>query len=534
MIQRRPSNSNAKGDRRNLAPMTRQIWIVVGALATLAVCLLLWAGALPLGIAGEWEWGRIERASPVIAWATAGVVAVAYVAFVAVGRRWVERGGASRGWAVAALVPAGFAVQFAAQGLGFGLAKWAFVLVSPASSGYYTTARQISDLSEFLKHYEQFQLIEEKVRGPFHLATHPPGLIVLHYAALRLCETHPNFTRALLATEPPSARDGFRAAAHGQRLPPPDEASLWLVAVISQLACVATVVPLYWLARRGADDAAGWLAAAMWPLVPAATIFCPKSDVLYPLVATSCIALFLAGQSRGGRCLCAATAGVIMWLGLFHSLALLAVTPIMFLAAALDDPWRSATHWRSLGERGAAAGLGLIAANGLFWLVTDHNLWATWRRCFAIHAHFYDRVHRSYWPWVGFNLAEFSVALGLPLAVAALAGTAELCRARRAGSPPAADPIDPSPQPALGARAAAVVCAWWTTLLVLDLSGKNLGEVARLWILMMPLAAPAAAVVMRGDGSGRGGVVLLVLQAVQMLVFAAGVQGFYDPASVKL
>jgi uncharacterized membrane protein YoaK (UPF0700 family) len=78
------------------------------------------------------------------------------------------------------------------------------------------------------------------------------------------------------------------------------------------------------------------------------------------------------------------------------------------------------------------------------------------------------------------------------------------------------------------------VCAWWVTLLVLDLSGKNLGEIARLWILMMPFASLAAAAALCRDRSGAAGIVLVVLQAVQSLVFAAMVQGFYDPASVKL
>jgi hypothetical protein len=515
--------------------MTRTIWLLVAAVATLAVCLLLQMGALPLGIEGEWEWGRIERPTHAIAWATASVVAATYVAFVAVGCRWVERGGAARRWAVVVLVPAGFAAQFAAQGVGFGLAKWAFVLVTPSSSGYYTTARHITDLADFLKHYEQFQLLEEQLHGPFHLATHPPGLIVLHYAALRVCETHPSFTRAVLATEPLSARDGFRAASLGQRLKPCDEASLWLAAIISQLASVTTVLPLYWLARRHAGERAAWFAAALWPLAPAPTIFCPKSDVLYPLLAIACVALFIAGRARSARWMCAAASGVVLWIGLFHSLAMLVVVPIMFLAAALGDSLRSAAHWAGLAERGAAASLGLISATSLFWLAADHNLWATWRRCLAIHAHFYDRVHRSYWPWVGFNVAEFLVALGLPLAVAALAGTIELLRAARTASPPNNDGPGIAEQPGCGVRVAgAVVCAWWVTLLVLDLSGKNLGEVARLWILMMPFASLAAASALRRDSSGAAGIVLVVLQAVQSLVFAAMVQGFYDPASVKL
>src|SRR5438128_11597135 len=105
---------------------------------------MLAAGYLPLGIRGEWEWGKIEP-PPWPEPLPALLCAAGYVAFVvlierrlSVARPWFRR------LALAALVPAGFIVQMALQQPGgdwASLAKWPFVLFFPGSSGYYSAAR---------------------------------------------------------------------------------------------------------------------------------------------------------------------------------------------------------------------------------------------------------------------------------------------------------------------------------------------------------------------------------------------------------
>jgi hypothetical protein len=101
------------------------------------------------------------------------------------------------------------------------------------------------------------------------------------------------------------------------------------------------------------------------------------------------------------------------------------------------------------------------------------------------------------------------VACGVPLFVAAIAGT--------------------------HGRSSALAWAWWATIVALDLSGKNLGEVARLWIFLTPFAVPPAAAAFERLGSLRWPVfVLQVLLALQTIVFIANVQGFFDPRSIEI
>ena len=79
-----------------------------------------------------------------------------------------------------------------------------------------------------------------------------------------------------------------------------------------------------------------------------------------------------------------------------------------------------------------------------------------------------------------------------------------------------------------------LVAAWWLVLFALDVSGKNLGEVARLWILLMPFATLGAAIALESFGNIRWqALVLQAALAYQTVVLVTHVQGFFDPQSIK-
>jgi len=122
------------------------------------------------------------------------------------------------------------------------------------------------------------------------------------------------------------------------------------------------------------------------------------------------------------------------------------------------------------------ARIGLIAATGLGFMAiliptcvisrVNPLVIASWN--LHHHARFYDEYPRTYWYWLAANPIELMIALGLPSAVWCLFG---LCQGR------------------------SVPVSVWSTLAVLvlmNLIGRNLGEVARLWMLFMPLLLVAA------------------------------------------
>ncbi len=113
---------------------------------------------------------------------------------------------------------------------------------------------------------------------------------------------------------------------------------------------------------------------------------------------------------------------------------------------------------------GWAIPVGLLALAGV-------NLLRVWSWNYHNHAGFYQQNVRTYGRWLIANPIELAFAFGAPLAFAAILGIAFAIRAgwrRRAAGP-----------------------AWCLTAVwvLLWLSGKNMGEAARLWLILMPWAA---------------------------------------------
>jgi hypothetical protein len=162
-----------------------------------------------------------------------------------------------------------------------------------------------------------------------------------------------------------------------------------------------------------------------------------------------------------------------------------------------------------LGAAAAAFILPLIA----LWTVFDVNLLAVWRWNFSNHALFYQHNPRTYWKWLLINPVELALAAGAPLASLAIVGIARSWRAasRHWG-------------------VAAFSVAW----MLLWLSGKNMGEAARLWVFLLPYLVLGAAVARRSSaacGNGtplrRSWLALLALQAAACVATATRIDGFH-------
>jgi methylthioxylose transferase len=120
------------------------------------------------------------------------------------------------------------------------------------------------------------------------------------------------------------------------------------------------------------------------------------------------------------------------------------------------------------------------------------------------HARFYDEYRRTYGAWVLINPLELALALGIPASTYAIVGL-------------------------LSARS--VPRAAWATLAVLallTLSGRNLSEVARLWLPFMPplLSASGLGLIRLGGGPVWLGLAT-VLMGAETLLLQATIQVVY-------
>jgi methylthioxylose transferase len=509
--------------------IARLLW----CLSSLLVVGFVWATRIPLGIPGEWEWPRIDTALPAfITLFVPLLCALGYFGFVWAGARRIEHCRARERitWLVG-LTALGFVwlsvVQEAAPE-GYQFSKSAWVLYYRGSSGYYSEARaDRRPLGEFLADYER----RMKEGDVLHLGTHPPGLIVFFRGLLSLCADRPSLVKAIRATESNSASAAFDEIQKHEQLSelplhPAGRATLWLAALLAQGLAAATVVPLFGLLCLEVGRRASWLAVSFWPTVPAVAIFLPKSDAAFAGLAALLLWLSQSGWRSGSIWRCG-VAGLTLFLVLNLSLAFLPIAMIAALAAGLWFWWSFAPCERAIqirkriGALGGAA-LGFALSVVALWIAAGINLPGVWLVNLENHAGFYAAYPRTWWKWLIANPIELSVAAGVPLVVLAVIGARTRWFSGRLA--------DRGPL-------MAVTITWG----LLWISGKNMGEAARLWILLMPclvwIAAPYFCLPVENHprapaSAGAPARFWLVPLAAQMVVCAAivtRVVGFHYP-----
>jgi methylthioxylose transferase len=468
---------------------------------------LLWLSQIPLGIPEEWTWAR-ARFETADLWnlLPAMLVGAGYLWFVWRGSASIERtslilqtpAGQQTGesshtpaqppslpsvppsprppsprtaaW-LAGLCLGGFlwmlALLAAVPGIG-GLSRLPFVLYYPRTSGYFWQARyEVDDLGRFLAEYRESISDSDDPDNYLHIGTHPPGLTTGYRLLIDACERRPWLVRFAEATQPPSVREAFEILRRneqraGRQFRPADRAALWWGALGTLLAAAAVSGPLFLLLREKAGPRAAWWGAALWPLLPAVTVFLPKSDLLFPLLAVLMQWQWLESLDRGSLRQ-AIVAGTLFAFAMLLSLAfipLLAIFALQFGIRFLQGERR----WRCVA--GAVLPLGVMILASAVWL--DLNLPAVWYQNFLNHAAFYDHNPRTWWAWMLVIPVELAVAVGLPVAMLSLAGLVRV--------------VSMTSVPGIHRDLLAAVAVW----LLLWLSGKNMGEAARLWIFLMP------------------------------------------------
>lgn len=466
----------------------RFVLLAIQPLVLLGFALALRNGSMPLGVRGEWEWLRLPE-TVTLTWLEAvtglgGIVL--YSVIVGFGYRFLATRPTRRreGVALAVLGVSAIVVQVLIQNgapEGYGLSKWAIALSSPGSNGYYSVAKnEIHDRGRFLEEYPEWI----KRQDALHIGTHPPGLLLVQHVLLETMEAHPVIARFILEHIPFSVDLSLKVIGPLSRA---DRATLVLTGAFTLLACATTVVPLYLLARAHASAPVAWAVASAWPLVPSAILFQPDADTAFPLLSTS--ALALASFARQGQkpraLLLTLCAGVVLAGGMMLTLAFLPVGLIVgiLLVSARQQPFRQRiAHF-------IATGVGFFGATLLGWWYSRANPFVIWWWNQHNHARFYVEYPRSYLAWLVANPIELGVALGLPVVVWSLIA---FWRPRQI-------PL--------------VSYATLGVLAFLTLSGKNLSEVARLWLPLMP---PLLLMMGQGLSSLRAGAKTLVATVILM------------------
>jgi hypothetical protein len=546
---------------------------MIAAAANAALALAAWTRQPWANGPAEWHWqylppdGLEGVAVPALALPAA---LAALAALAGLGLLWGQRRLAAWRGAPPLAVACGAVFTFAlvaAQPGGF--ARVTAALVSRNSFGYVWDAALAPPTRALLADYPAASAALNQ-----HSLTHPPGPLLAVRALGWLDRVLPAPAAdgtAGAATDrvgggggrggvprmaaPAPAREVARAPRHGRPVPRPPPGP-WAVAALAVLLPALSALaawPLYLLARRwGLVPEAALLAALLWLLAPARSLFTPSFDQALPvlLVGAACLA------AGGGRAR-AAAAGALLFAACFASYGCLPALPLVAACAAAAPAAATRREGSSAGlwQRSGALALGFTLPYLALAAAAGHDPWHAMRAALEIH----ERIAvapRSYATWLLWNPYDFAL-LASP-AVVGLAALA-LFRAswtnRETDSP--AGPASGTRRVSIldvlrGGRPAALRQAgwwaawtWWGLLALMLLSGGVRGEAGRIWLPWMPFAClfAAAAVSARGphragrplpagepeprESAGEGGgwrpgvALLLVTEAVLTLALAA-------------
>jgi hypothetical protein len=303
-----------------------------------------------------------------------------------------------------------------------------------------------------------------------------------------------------------------------QRLSEGQFAGIWASALLFRLGYWLALLLVYLSVREMHSREAGLLALALSALIPSLHLFSPYPDLLFPLFA---VGAFYAWRRAlcGGSATWAALSGGILVVGLLWSLSLV-VALALLVAYTAFTAWQGAVSgevqcrprgWLrvTLGWAGGFAICSLLPT-----LLFGYDVYGVWRTCLSQHGSFAVLFPRPYWAWTLFNPVEFVTFTGVPISV--LLGVAIVTDFRRWW-------------PERRRRApCALPWALLGVLAALNFSGKNLGEVARLWMFLMPFAAASGALMLAGLDCRRGWFagLVLALAAVQLAVFRLSLDVF--------
>jgi hypothetical protein len=382
------------------------------------------------------------------------------------------------------------------------------IVKSPVWTSYFTLAQWIQDgrrppLGETLRRYAE--LLPDL---PLHTSTHPPGPVLISYGMLRAFQNHPALCTAMGSFYKRIGADPELVGVDKFTSEEVTALSLgFLVFLVGQLG----VLPIFWLVRRAMRDSIGpggevqsewmaWTAAALWVHYPALVLMLPAFDLLYPAAALLCLYFTLRGLNDHPAAWGVALALAFMT-AITFTFNLLLLAPMLCLMAGLElarragslrpkDILKQASTFSESGKR--------LWILGLVTVITCLLIDAVLRHIFEIHLlqiflaavqnqneRLLPQLNRSFKVWVFYNIWDFLLFAGAPLAVLAVAGFVRSFR-------------EWWRKPAAMVPALAV---FPIMVLAVDLSHQLSAETARVWLFLAPgIVWAGAAELLRRSG----------------------------------
>lgn len=372
-------------------------------------------------------------------------------------------------------------------------------------------AMNLENAGAYLRGFPEIGASHWGQQGGTRVISNPPGATMLIYGCRRLLEAWPwlqeSYARVGGESGPPAPAtppEARRAYLH--------YALVMFVPDVFFLLIALGMPPLWWLAHALLPEDRAPFAAVTAALVPGLFVFSFTKDAFQVSLALwFWWALYRAVRDQSLAW--ALGAGLALFLGLQFSLAFVTVAAIGAGAALLAQHTRgeaiSSLRGRGLPRLVVAALAGLVVPALALWVVIGYEPWKALLAAYRGHGQYVREFGQSYRVWVWLNLVHLVLFMGAPAAASWLASL--WCQIRTGLRERSFRALDPYFLSVTG------------LLLLLNLSGKNLSEVPRLWLFFMPALYLTAERVRAGTARDAEpkwlGAALLTLQVAQLSVF---------------
>ncbi len=327
--------------------------------------------------------------------------------------------------------------------------------VSLHSGGYFSAVVEVEDVSEYLRHFPALM-----PDFPIHPKRHPPGIPLMFWLTRQIFALVPHLARRVALPLRGFQCDNMWL----QYLSDPQVASAWASMALPGLAGLI-VLPFYRLSRYVVNQKLALVAVVLYPLIPSVGLFATMWDQFILLFTTLGLLWFIRGLEER-RLTLLLVSGMAVSLGSFFSLGVVVGLAILGLYGLFWHIFHRPFDLKRIALEGTAFATGLASIWVVYWLFWGVTVLDIWQVAMSFHL----KMDRSYWSWLFHHLYDFLIFLGIPLVYLLAVG---LWRALR----------DRSRKPIH-----ILTLAFALGLLVIDLSGTSRGEVARVWLFLVPWA----------------------------------------------
>ncbi|HSA83289.1 MAG TPA: glycosyltransferase family 39 protein [Patescibacteria group bacterium] len=363
-------------------------------------------------------------------------------------------------------------------------------IINPELNSYFTASLQISDPIYFLKNYET-----EMQQFIYHARSHPPGAILIFYGIKQLIQPFTSFIN-FATTISPNHTDVKQI---WNLLLPIEKATAIFSAFFLPFLSTLTIVPIFKTAKKLYGEKIAIRSSFLFIFLPSIVLFIPINDIFLPLFSAGAF-YFLVKGLQDKHTFSFLISGLILFIGTTFNLALLPLLLLFFLFA-LFFIQKNKLKLINYFKHGSFFALGFFLPPLLLYFFVDFNF----LRLIDIILQEVPHIHtRSYTTWLFYNVYDFLIFVGIPLAIVFLTQSKQLFALRSK----------------LFAKIDILFLAFLIMFLIVDLTGSTRGETGRIWSIFMPFLLLPAVVYLTNNKkfSTNLFIGILLLQTLQILV----------------